>query len=132
MTTEDLRRYRNIDDEINLLEEEIIDLKNRHTIDAVKSSYSEFPYTEHTQKIYGNDDTVLNLISEKQRQIAKLKALKIEIEQFVNDISDNIVRNIIKYRYIKGYSWAKVASELGGRNTRDGVRKIATRFLKNN
>ena len=130
LNAEELKRYFKLENEINLLDEEISELKNYHTMDVVKSSDSEFPYTEHSQKIYGNSNDTLSLIAGKQQEKAELQALKNEIESFINNISDNTIRNILKYRYIKGYSWAEVAKAIKGNNTRDSVRIIASRFLK--
>lgn len=131
MSIEDLKRYSKLENEINLLDEEITELKNQHTMDVVRSSDSEFPYTEHSQKIYGNSNDTLSLIAEKQQEKAELQVLKNEIEEFINNISDNTIRNILKYRYIKVYSWAEVAKAIKGNNTRDSVRIAASRFLKN-
>lgn len=132
MTVEDLKRYSKLDIEINVLEDEISELKNNHTMDVVKSSDNEFPYTEHTQKIYGNSDDVLNRIEKKRREKSKLETLKSEIENFIDGIQDNTTRRIFKLRYIKGYSWAEVAKAVKGNNTRDSVRKAAKRFLEKN
>lgn len=132
MNVENLNRYQKLDGEIELLNEEIAELSNNHTMDVVKSSDSEFPFTEHSQKICGNNDSTLNKIVKKQKEKAEIEALKTEIEQFINAISDNTIRKIFKYRYIKGYSWAEVAKAVKGNNTRDSVRKVAKRFLEKN
>lgn len=130
MTVESLNRYQRLDGEIELLDEEIAELSNNHTMDFVRSSDSEFPFTEHSQKIYGNNESTLNKIVKKQKEKAEIEALKTEIEQFINGISDNTIRKIFKYRYIKGYSWADVAKAVKGNNTRDSVRIMSSRFLK--
>lgn len=129
MNVENLNRYQKLDGEIELLNEEIAELSNNHTMDVVKSSYSEFPFTEHSQKIYGNNDSTLNKIVKKQKERAELEALKTEIEQFVDGISDNTIRKILKYRYIKGYSWQRTAilTKLKNEST---VRMKCKRFLK--
>ena len=51
------------------------------------------------------------------------------IHRFVAGIEDSLMRLIITYRYINGYSWAKIAMLLGGGNTPDGVRMAHNRFL---
>lgn len=130
MNVEKLNRYQKLNSEIELLNDEITELMNNNTMDVVKSSYSEFPFTEHPQKIYGNNDSTLNQIIKKQREKAELESLKAEIEQFIDNISDNTIRKIFKYRYIKGNSWAEVAKTVKGNNTRDSVRIMASRFLK--
>ncbi|RXI57426.1 RNA polymerase subunit sigma-24, partial [Clostridium tetani] len=37
---------------------------------------------------------------------------------------------IISLRYINGLTWEEVATNIGGNNTADSVRKTAERFLK--
>ena len=132
MNVEKLNRYQKLNTEIELLSDEIAELTNNHEMDVVKSSYSDFPFTEHPQKIYGNSNSTLNQIIKKQREKAELEALKTEIEQFIENISDNTIRQILKYKYIRGYSWQRVARVIGGNNTQDGVRKKAKRFLEKN
>lgn len=109
MNVEKLNHYQKLDGEIELLDEEIAELSNTHTMDVVKSSDSEFPFTEHSQKIYGNNDSTLNQIVKKQKEKAELEALKSEIERFIDNITDGTIRKIFKYRYIKGYSWQRIA-----------------------
>lgn len=130
MTVNDLKRYRKLDAEINALEEEIIELKNNQMVDVVKISDSNFPFTEHSYKICGNNSTILDSITEKRCEKAELEALKTEIEQFIDTIADNITRKIFRYKYIKGATWAEVAKAVKGNNTRDSVRKAAKRYLK--
>ena len=52
------------------------------------------------------------------------------IEEWIAEIDDPIVKDIVTYRFVRGYRWAKVAIKVGGGNTEDGVRKIVERYLK--
>jgi hypothetical protein len=52
------------------------------------------------------------------------------IEEWIDTIDDPIVRDVVVYRFVKGYRWAKVAVLIGGDNTEDGVRMIVTRYLR--
>lgn len=131
MNIEKLNRYQKLNGEIELLNDEIAELMNNNTMDVVKSSYSDFPFTEHPQKIYGNNDSVLNQIVKKQHEKAELEALKTEIEQFIENISDNTIRQILKYKYIRDYSWQRVAmlTKLKNEST---VRMKCKRFFEKN
>lgn len=110
MTVKDLKEYRFFKSEIENLEADISELKNGKTIDVVKASYSDFPFTEHSLKITGNDNDIQNLIVKKRLKQAELRRKINDIECFVNSIQDIQVKRIIKLKYIKDYSWTKIAS----------------------
>lgn len=130
MTVQKLKQYKYLKDEIKDIEDEIKDLKNQETTDVVKSSNSNFPYTQHSVKINGYDSFALNLIKIKQQKKIELEQLKLEIEQFIDGIQESQIRRIIHLKYIKGHTWIKVAMILGGNNTEESVRKVCTRYLK--
>lgn len=51
-----------------------------------------------------------------------------EIELYVNGIPDDQTRMIFRLRFLRGMSWGKVASIIGGRNTKDSVRMVCCRY----
>lgn len=51
---------------------------------------------------------------------------------YIMNIRDEQTQLIFRYRFINGYSWVKVAMELGGGNTDDSVRKRVDRYLQKN
>lgn len=51
------------------------------------------------------------------------------LTDYINNIDDSLVRMILHYRYISGFSWVQVARHIGN-NTEDNVRMIHSRFLK--
>jgi hypothetical protein len=52
-----------------------------------------------------------------------------EIDQFIDQVSDSQIRQILYFKYLKGMSWRQVARQLGGKNTEDGVRKKVERYF---
>ena len=52
-----------------------------------------------------------------------------KLNRYIASIDDSYIRQILRQRYILGYSWTKVAMGLGVKNTPDGVRKAHNRFL---
>ena len=48
---------------------------------------------------------------------------------FIKEISDPFIADIFKFRYIDCCSWSKVAELVGGKNTADGVRMVARRYV---
>lgn len=67
----------------------------------------------------------------KAEKIARRKA-QIELRKlynFVADIKDPVVKQIIISRYIEGLSWTATAMKAGGNNTPDTCRMILSRYL---
>ena len=133
MTTQELKKYKDIKKIIKDLDDEINELKSKSTVDVVKASYDEFPYTQHTLKIYGNDDISLSaiqtLISKKNAKKAELEDLRIQIESFVDNIQDYQIRKILKLKYIEGKSWHTIATKMNMKGE-SSVRMMCERFLK--
>lgn len=130
LTVKELRQYRSICRELT---EKNIELKSKTLHGAVKGSDSEFPYTQHTMAVSGLEDTYRNRTL--LERIHTLKQRKQRIEEYIFAIDDSLTRQIFEERYIKGGyrpSWQRVATEIGGGNTADGVKMIHHRYLHKN
>lgn len=66
------------------------------------------------------------------KKINKLNQEQLEIETFVENIDDSLIRRIIIARYIEGKSWKSVAQKIGGNNTASSVQAICRRWLRRN
>lgn len=81
----------------------------------------------------GIEDAYIRYV-EKCAEIAAEKAeyerLKERVERYIGGIGDLFTRRIFEKRYFQRKPWQVVADELGGGNTRDGVRVIRDRYLK--
>lgn len=53
-----------------------------------------------------------------------------KIMEYINGVDDSYIRQIMTLRYIHGMSWQKIAHQMGGGNTGDGVRKACQRYLQ--
>ena len=54
------------------------------------------------------------------------------LTEYIQSVDDSLVRQIMTYRYIHGFSWQKTAFSIGGNNTSDSLKKKLYRYLKNN
>ena len=74
-------------------------------------------------------------------QIADLKALLDlnlkkcfyefnRLNRYIEEVEKPLIRQIMIYRFVNGYSWRKIAYTVGGNNTPDGLRIKMMRFLK--
>lgn len=135
ITKQQLRQLRWLKSEIKLLREQIENLEFAVVTDMVKGSHWEHPYTERSFRLIGID------ADEYQRKTAKLKKrleqrvdelvdLVAEINRYVENIDDSLIRQIITLRHVNGLTWDQVAAHIGGGNTGDGVRMLHDRFLR--
>ncbi len=53
------------------------------------------------------------------------------LERYIADIPDSLTRQIFTLRFINGLSWLQVAYSIGGNNTKQGVKMICYRYIKN-
>lgn len=51
---------------------------------------------------------------------------------FISKIDDSQLRTIFILRFLKGYNWIKIAMEIGGGNSAEGVKMQVYRHLKRN
>ena len=50
--------------------------------------------------------------------------------RYIAGVDDSLMRQILQYRYISGFSWFQVAQHIGNGCTEHGVRMAHNRFLK--
>ena len=77
-------------------------------------------------------DRAERIIELENRIIAKrdeIQRLRDEAIEYIYSIPDSLTRQIIYYRCVSLMSWRRVAYEVGGNNTADGVRMIYNRFM---
>ena len=60
----------------------------------------------------------------------KIDSLVTAIEAFISGAENSYIRLILRYRYLDGDSWEKVAAKMGGGNTADGCRMAVERYLQ--
>ena len=54
------------------------------------------------------------------------------LNRYIESVGDSLIRQILIYRYVNGFTWNQVAANIGGGNTADGVKKACYRFLDKN
>lgn len=77
-------------------------------------------------------DRAERIIELENRIIAKrdeIQRLRDEAVEYIYGIPDSLTRQIIYYRCVSLMSWRRVAYEVGGNNSPDGVRMIYNRFM---
>lgn len=77
-------------------------------------------------------DRAERIIELENRIIAKrdeIQRLRDEAVEYIYGIPDSLTRQIIYCRCVSLMSWRRVAYEVGGNNSPDGVRMIYNRFM---
>ncbi len=135
MTRQQLRQLKYLKNEIKLLREQIDKLKAGVASDVVEGSENEFPYTKRRFTITGADYEEYQRKSKRlqrrlQRRVDDLMDLLEEINEYIADIDDSLLRQIITLRHVNGLTWDQVAASIGGGNTADGVRMMHDRYFR--
>lgn len=130
MTKKELLQYRYLLIEIKELENKIKNYEGKIVTDKVQSSQREFPYTQYELKIQGVEDSLyIKKLREKLfYRIEKCKKLKVDIENFINNIEDSRTRLVFQLRYVEGKSWVYISRQLGSSNE-SYARMIHNRYL---
>lgn len=116
MTTKEkkeyLKRYRKIDREVNQLimeKDEILSLGIKIT-----PTYSDMP------KGMGESNKIQSTIEKLEAQEEKINkkidllyAVKEDIEKVLHTVEDDTLRVLLRYRYINGLTWEKIAVIMG-------------------
>lgn len=102
----------------------------------VKGSNPEFPYQEQHFQIVGTTFTYQddkNLRYEEKLLVERKKhaeQVKLQAQKVINYAPVRIQR-IIRFRYMEGMSWNRIADNLGRGATGDSVRMELVNYLKN-
>lgn len=141
---EEVQHFYALQSEIKTLNKHMRKLQNalnaETVTDTVTGSQTEYPYVKHSIPISGiNFDEQSNreLEIEIQKTITVLRKRKIElvrqyreIKRFIDNIGDPLLRQILTLHYIENKNWVSVAASIGGNNTENSVKQIASRFFR--
>ena len=132
------------------IKREIEDLGNRRArllssakempvVDTVSSSSRHIPYAKRIIAITGTvavmSESKAKKLADVEKRLAERETARCnelaEVERFVDDIEDSIIRRIIEYKYVDGLSWAAVATRVYGKPKESTPRMAVKIFLKN-
>ena len=71
----------------------------------------------------------LELTQKIEEHLQDITALEDKLIEYILDIPDSQLRNVIYMRSVEGHKWSVIASNIGGNNTEDSVRKMYKRFI---
>lgn len=134
MTLKQLEQYEAMVREKKLWEAELDALYKKYggpVKDTVRGSSAEYPYTEHPVTIAGiptrPNKRILRKEERLKRRRAEVAGQLEQIEDFIDGLEDSQLRQIIHYRYIRGYSWVKTAQMM--HNKESTVKMYVKRYF---
>lgn len=129
MTLDKLSQLYYLNKEIKLEEKRLEELKSA-AIDT-SAKITGLPYVgkiSDKTAIAGDIAESKNII---ENRIEKSVKEYTNINSFIAEIDDCLMRQILRHRFIDGFSWQKVAMSVGGNNTEGSVKMIFYRYLRN-
>lgn len=118
MTKEELSKLRSIQKEIELIKRELNSITEEYVTDKVTGSMVEHPYVLTHFKISGYDsgdysNKVKRLERKLKRKLDELMDERERLEEYIENVNDDIIRMILRLRYINGLRWNQIGNELG-------------------
>lgn len=133
MTEKRLNQYRNLLREIAQLDEQATRAaqKSGGIVKDSVSSAAVFPYSKHTVVIEGLMESGREQrIRKKQKQARERAKAELEaLEDYIASVPDAGLRVIMRYRYIDGWTWQRIAMKMGWSDESTPRQKIQG-FLK--
>ena len=141
MNKKELSQLRYLNKEIELLKQQIEQaehiVEKKYAADYVLGSNPVWPYQKRVFHIEGiaipeYEKRVKHLRIKLQKRLKILVKKQEQLVEYINNIDDSLIRQIMILRYINGLSWKQIANHIGGGNTPDSVRMLHNRFLRDN
>jgi len=114
MTKEELKEYIETKREIKIIEEKIEFLKEKKTsiksmviTDEPRGCNSE---SDRLGELLGEIEELIDVYNKKQDRLFKQQ---IKIEKCIDKLEDSIDRNIMRLKYIDGYTWERICVIIG-------------------
>ena len=121
MTREELEQIYYLHRELRMWEQELERLRCRSLVRSPQPNAGSSS---------GTSDKVGELAERRiELKREEIQQRRDEAVAFIYDIPDSLTRQIVYYRCVSLFGWTRVAYEVGGNNSPDGVRMIYNRFM---
>lgn len=131
MTLKELSQLYNLNKEIEMDKRRLQELEVKALLGA--QTFTGMPHVSGVNDKVGEYAAEIadlrSIIEAKHKQCLYERS---RLERYISSIDDSILRQIFINRFVNGFSWAKVAQQLGGSNSPDGVRMLCNRYLERN
>lgn len=133
MTKDELSKLQKIIAEIEQIKIELGSIEPEYAIDSVIGSSISFPYTQHNIMIEGYDiksyeHKIKRIQNRLNRKMIELVEEKDRLTEYIYSLDNSDLRQILMYRYVKGFIWEKIGTNMGYATIT--VRSKHDKFLK--
>lgn len=108
-----LSQHKIIDDCINAKLDEIKELRSLATRLSPSISGESHCVGTVSDRVGRTAAKIADLEREVNDQIDRLIEVKAEINAMINSLGDILLRNLLERRYLLGFSWEKIAEDMG-------------------
>ena len=108
-----LSQHKIIDDCINAKLDEIKELRSLATRLSPSLSGESHSVGTVSDRVGRTAAKIADLEKEVNDEIDKLIGVKAEITAMINSLEDILLRNLLERRYLLGFSWEKIAEDMG-------------------
>ena len=108
-----LSQHKIIDDCINAKLDEIKELRSLATRLSPSISGESRSVGTVSDRVGRTAAKIADLEREVNDQIDRLIEVKAEINAMINSLGDILLRNLLERRYLLGFSWEKIAEDMG-------------------
>ena len=136
MTIKDLEEYKRLKNEVVQINESLDKLlSNKYALvfDTVKGSNQNSPYQERVIAIQGISHKYARTYAKRKKRLEdslnKCLDKMGRIEDFIKTVDRSDIRQIIEYRYFRGYSWIATSKRVYGIPSENRARMAITRFF---
>lgn len=127
MTKIELEQIYCLNRELKMWENELEKLRAKSLVASPLPNISRGSGT--TDKIAKRAEREIELENIIQAKRDEIQELRNKAVAYITTIPDSLTRMIVYYRCVSLFGWRRVAYEIGGDNTPDGVRMIYNRFI---
>lgn len=128
MTKAELEQIYYLNRELKMWEDELARLKARSLV------ASPLPSTSHgsgiSDKVAQRTEREMELEGRIQAKRDEIQDLRDRAVSYILTVQDSLMRQILFYYCVSLFGWKRVAYEIGGNNTPDGVRMMYNRFFE--
>lgn len=132
MTVKELNSYYLLEDTIKDSKEKILRIEARLSGSRAFDTSGVPKNPTARNHIEDNFIELTHLKTELEKQVEEYEILKIGIERYIMNISDLLIKRIMEKRVLEHKNWKIIATELGGGNTKDSVKKMYYRYTADN
>lgn len=128
MTKSELEQIYYLNRELKMWEDELARLRARSLV------ASPLPSTSHStgisDKVAQRTEREIELENRIQAKKDEIQELRDQAVSYILTVQDSLMRQILFYYCVSLFGWKRVAYEIGGNNTPDGVRMMYNRFFE--